>query len=129
MLTHEKKEQNEQHAPCVSLVCTCAASYVMVLVSVCTMGTSFVAISVFWAANVSDIVTISVFTTGGWGGTRERSEGGRIDTKRVNTLNLRQLRKHKETCWYLCTRFGNSLPSQSIHKEFCFCYQIKYLSY
>lgn len=61
-------------------VSTCAASYVMVLVSVCTMGTSFVAISVFWAANVSEIVTISVFTTGGWGGRggeREKgSEGG-----------------------------------------------------
>lgn len=63
----------------------------MVLVSVCTMGTSFVAISVFWAANVSDIVTISVFTTGGWGGRRERSEGG---GKRVNTIYLRQLGKH-----------------------------------
>lgn len=69
-------------------MCTCAASYVMVLVSVCTMGTSFVAISVFWAANVSDIVTISVFTTGGWGGRREKSEGG---GQRVITLNLRQL--------------------------------------
>lgn len=45
---------------------TCAASYVMVLVSVWTMGTSLVAISVFWAANVSEMVTISVFTTGGW---------------------------------------------------------------
>jgi len=42
------------------------------------MGTSFVAIAVFWAANVSDIVTISVFTTGGWGGARERSEEGEI---------------------------------------------------
>lgn len=62
-------------SPCISQACTCAASYVMVLVSVCTMGTSFVAISVFWAANVSDIVTISVLTTGGWGGRRETSEG------------------------------------------------------
>lgn len=69
-------------------MCTCAASYVMVLVSVCTMGTSFVAISVFWAANVSDIVTISVFTTGGWGGRRERSEGS---GKKVSALNLRLL--------------------------------------
>jgi len=56
------------------------------------MGTSFVAISVFWAANVSDIVTISVFTTGGWGGRRERCEGG---GKRVNILNLRQLGKQR----------------------------------
>lgn len=46
---------------------TCAASYVMVLVSVWTMGTSLVVISVFWAANVSEMVTISVFTTGGYG--------------------------------------------------------------
>lgn len=67
----------------------------MVLVSVCTMGTSFVAISVFWAANVSDIVTISVFTTGGWGGRRERSEGG---GKKVDILNLRQLEGNIETC-------------------------------
>lgn len=66
---------NRNKAPSVAKECTCAASYVMVLVSVCTMGTSLVAISVFWAANVSEIVTISVFTTGGWGGRRERSEG------------------------------------------------------
>lgn len=92
-------------------MCTCAASYVMVLVSVCTMGTSFVAISVFWAANVSDIVTISVFTTGGWEGRRETSEGG---GKMVNISNVRQLGNHKEICWYLCTCFGQnkSLPVQ-----------------
>lgn len=74
-----EQKQHQIKPPRVSQACTCAASYVMVLVSVCTMGTSFVAISVFWAANVSDIVTISVFTTGGWGGReeeRERSEGG-----------------------------------------------------
>lgn len=53
---------------------TCAASYVMVLVSVWTMGTSFVEISVFCAANVSEIVTISVFTTGGYRETEAVSE-------------------------------------------------------
>lgn len=74
MVTHMGKKLNKLLLFSLSRVCTCAASYVMVLVSVCTMGTSLVAISVFWAANVSDIVTISVFTTGGWGGSRERSE-------------------------------------------------------
>lgn len=81
----------------------------MVLVSVCTMGTSFVAISVFWAANVSDIVTISVFTTGGWGGRRERSEGG---GKKVVILNPRQL---GETLKHFCTSFEKSLPSQLVY--------------
>lgn len=66
--------QTEMKTSCGSKLRTCAASYVMVLVSVCTMGTSFVAISVFWAANVSEIVTISVFTTGSWGGRRDESE-------------------------------------------------------
>lgn len=66
---HQRVQKVDRQSPSVS---TCAASYVMVLVSVCTMGTSFVAISVFWAANVSEIVTISVFTTGGWGGRGER---------------------------------------------------------
>lgn len=69
---HQRVQNVDRQSPSVS---TCAASYVMVLVSVCTMGTSFVAISVFWAANVSEIVTISVFTTGGWGG-RGRETGG-----------------------------------------------------
>lgn len=53
---------------------TCAASYVMVLVSVWTMGTSLVVISVFWAANVSEMVTISVFTTGGYGISGRKSQ-------------------------------------------------------
>lgn len=65
---------------------TCAASYVMVLVSVCTMGTSFVAISVFWAANVSEIVTISVFTTGGWGGRGGERRGVRGEEKKVSAF-------------------------------------------
>lgn len=79
----------------------------MVLVSVCTMGTSFVAISVFWAANVSDIVTISVFTTGGWGGRRERKcEGG---GKTVNTSNLRQ--GNKQLFTHFCFTTSSKLQA------------------
>lgn len=88
-----KMIQIHKRAQTRSSVSTCAASYVMVLVSVCTMGTSFVAISVFWAAKVSEIVTISVFTTGGWGGGRERGKWGeeeKVSAVKPDTVKGRQ---------------------------------------